>query len=98
VWTQRYAVATLCRMLHTLEAGKVASKPASLEWGARALDPGWHGLIRQALEDRVLAWHPDERPRRGSMKATMAFAEYAKERAGLAKRTEEGGFGTHARS
>jgi hypothetical protein len=31
----------------------------------------------------VLEWHPDERPRRGSMKATMAFAEYAKERAGM---------------
>jgi Domain of unknown function (DUF4111) len=97
-WTQRYAVATLCRALYTLETGKVASKPASLEWGAQALDPGWHGLIRQALEDRVLGWHPEERPRRGSMKATMAFAEYAKKQAGLAKRTESGGFGTHARS
>lgn len=29
-WTQRYAVATLCRMLYTL--GEAASKQASLEW------------------------------------------------------------------
>ena len=35
-WAQRYAVATLCRMLYTLETGEVASKPASLEWAKRA--------------------------------------------------------------
>jgi Aminoglycoside adenylyltransferase, C-terminal domain len=33
--TQRYAVATLCRMLYTLDTGEVTSKPASLEWEKR---------------------------------------------------------------
>ena len=80
-WSQRYAVATLCRMLHTLETGEVASKQASLEWAKHALSPAWHDLIQQALDDRALGWDPDDPPRTGSVEPTVAFAEYAKERA-----------------
>jgi predicted nucleotidyltransferase len=78
-WTQRYAVATLCRMLYTLDSGEVASKQASLEWAKNALDPAWSDLIQQVINDRTLTWH--DRPRPGSVPTTIAFAEYAKERA-----------------
>lgn len=80
-WAQRYAVTTLCRMLYTLEIGEVASKPAALEWAKEALAPVWHGLIQQALDDRPRGWDPDDPPRTGSVKATVSFAEWAKERA-----------------
>ncbi len=78
-WSQRYAVASLCRMLYTLDNGEVASKPASLEWAKYTLNPAWHGLIQQVLDDRALAW--DDPPRTGSVEATIAFAEYARQRA-----------------
>jgi Domain of unknown function (DUF4111) len=80
-WSQRYAVTTLCRMLFTLETGEVASKPASLDWAERVLPLAWHRLIQQVREDRTLGFDPGDRPRRGSVAATIAFAEYAKERA-----------------
>jgi hypothetical protein len=79
-WSQRYAVSTLCRMLYTLETGKVASKPASLEWAKHTLPPAWHDLIQQVLDDRALSWNDPPRP--GSVEATLAFAGFAKGRAG----------------
>ena len=78
-WAQRYAVTSLCRMLYTLERGEVPSKPASLEWAKSALPATWHALIQQAIEDRPLPWNDPPRP--GSVEATIAFSEYAKERA-----------------
>jgi predicted nucleotidyltransferase len=80
-WAQRYAIATLSRMLYTLETGEVSSKHASLEWARHALPSVWKGLIQQALDDRTLGWDPDDPPRTESVEATIAFAEYAKERA-----------------
>jgi hypothetical protein len=80
-WSQRYAVTTLCRILYTLDAGEVASKRKSLVWAKDHLDPAWHGLIQQALDDRALGWDPAEPPRPGSVEATTAFADYAKEHA-----------------
>jgi len=78
-WSQRYAVASLCRLLYTLDTGEVASKPAALEWAKHELGAGWHDLIQQVIDDRPLAW--DDPPRTGSVDATMKFADYAKERA-----------------
>jgi len=78
-WSQRYAVTTLCRMLYTLDTGEVASKQASLEWAKHALIPAWHELIQQVLDDRAIAW--DDPPRTGSVEATIAFAEYARQHA-----------------
>ena len=66
-------------MLYTLDTGEVTSKPASLEWAKQALKPAWYDLIQQVLDDREIAWN--DPPRTGSVEATMAFAEYAKERA-----------------
>lgn len=84
-WSQRYAVATLCRMLYTIETGEVASKPAALRWALTALDPRWEGLLRQVLADRVRGWDPEDAPPPGSAEATTAFAAYA---ADLAARYE----------
>jgi len=81
-WAQRYAVTTLCRILYTLDTGEVASKRASLEWAKAALDPEWHGLLQQAIDDRALGWDPSDPPRPGSVDATTALARYAKRRAG----------------
>lgn len=86
-WTQRYAVTSLCRMLYTLDTGKVASKQAALEWSKQALAPAWHDLIQQALDDRALGWDPHDPPRPGSVEATTAFAEYAKARAATPSRS-----------
>jgi hypothetical protein len=83
-WSQRYAVATLCRMLYTLETGEVASKKASLEWAKARLEPDWHDLIQQALADRPLPWNDPPRP--GSVEPTKAFAEYARKRAADSQR------------
>jgi hypothetical protein len=80
-WSQRYAVQTLCRMLFTLETGQVASKPAALEWAKRTLPANWGGLFQQVLDDRAIGWDPADRPRPGSVEATIEFAEYAKGRA-----------------
>jgi predicted nucleotidyltransferase len=85
-WAQRYAVATLCRMLYTVETGEVTSKPAALEWAKDALPPVWRDLIQQVLDDRDTDWDPAERPRAGSVAATTALAEYAKERAAAGAR------------
>jgi len=76
-WAQRYAVATLCRMLHTLDSGEVTSKKGALEWAKRSLDPKWVPLIQQVLDDRPLGWDPNDPPRAGSVDLTLAFAEYA---------------------
>ena len=78
-WTQRYAVATLCRMLYTLDTGEVASKRASLDWAKNALDSVWGDLIQQVIDDRSLT--STDPPRPASVEATIAFSEYAKQRA-----------------
>lgn len=75
-WTQRYIVATYCRMLYTIHTGEVESKRGALLWGLKMLDQRWHPLIEQVLEDRALGWDADTAPRPGSMEATRAFADY----------------------
>lgn len=82
-WAQRYAVTTLCRILHTYEEGRVTSKKAALHWAADHLDPPWSGLAGQALDDRQLGWDPDEPPRPGSVPQTLAFVEYTQRRTGV---------------
>jgi predicted nucleotidyltransferase len=77
-WAQPYVVATICRMLFTLDSGEVASKRVALEWAAGALDAEWAPLIHQALDDRPDPWlrvHRSARP--GSVERTRAFVDYA---------------------
>ena len=51
---QAFAILTMCRALHTLAEGTVASKPHAAAWAQRSLDPAWTPLI-----DRALAWRHD---------------------------------------
>lgn len=74
-WTQRYAVTTYCRMLHTLDTGEVTSKRAALRWAIVTLDERWRPLLTQVMQDRTHQW--DAPPRPHSVAATLEFARYA---------------------
>ena len=76
-WAQRYAVTTLCRMLCTLDRGRVVSKRAALQWAIQSLEPDWRPLFQQVLEDRSLGFDADAPPRPGSVRKALAFADYA---------------------
>jgi hypothetical protein len=52
---QAYAVLTMCRAFHTLETGRLASKPQAAAWARRRLPGHWHGLI-----DRAGAWKAND--------------------------------------
>jgi predicted nucleotidyltransferase len=77
-WQQPYVVLSFCRMLWTLQKGKVTTKRRAAEWAAQELDPEWTDLIEQALGDRPNPW---DRTRRRSepelVERTCAFVEYA---------------------
>jgi predicted nucleotidyltransferase len=51
-WYQPFAVLSYCRMLHTLQTGKVQSKPMGAQWAKIMLDSKWTGLIQRAWEER----------------------------------------------
>jgi hypothetical protein len=74
-WAQRYAVATFCRMLHTLESGRVSSKRSAMLWGRDHLDPQWSSLIQRAIDGRTLQWDAPADP--DDLAATYKFAAYA---------------------
>jgi Domain of unknown function (DUF4111) len=76
-WTQRYTVATYCRMLYTLDTGRVASKPRALRWAMSVLDPRWRPLLTQVLDDRSRGLDFTDPPRPGSIESTVDFAAYA---------------------
>ncbi|TCM49970.1 aminoglycoside adenylyltransferase domain-containing protein [Kribbella sp. VKM Ac-2568] len=76
-WGQRYAVTTLCRMLYTLDTGRVCSKKAALRWAADALDPRWSGLCLRTLEGRALGFDPEDAAEPAAVAETIALAEYA---------------------
>jgi hypothetical protein len=78
-WGQRYAVTTLCRMLQTLESGRVTSKRAALLWGRERLEARWRPLVDDALENRHEQW--DNPTRAGAVEETRAFAAWASDRA-----------------
>jgi hypothetical protein len=44
-----FAVITMCRALHALENGTIASKPRAVQWARASLDNHWQPLIDQAL-------------------------------------------------
>lgn len=52
---QAYAVLTMCRALHTLETGGVASKPDAARWARERLASKWHGVI-----DRAGVWREND--------------------------------------
>ena len=77
-WKQPYLVLTLCRALHTAEAGTIVSKREAGEWAKRNLAPEWRDLIQYALDDRPDPWlrtRQDSTPE--LVERTRAFAELA---------------------
>ena len=75
---QTFIVLSYCRMLQSLETGKILSKRAGAEWGKAHLDPSWGKLI-----DRTWAGRPDpaassRRPADpADFQATLDFVHYA---------------------
>ena len=65
---QAFAILTMCRALHLLATGAVASKPAAAAW-ARAEYPAWAALI-----GRALVWRHDRRP--DDMADVLAFVRW----------------------
>jgi Domain of unknown function (DUF4111)/Nucleotidyltransferase domain len=47
-----FVVATLCRLLYTLETGDVASKPTATRWAQQTLESQWADLIPRAWAAR----------------------------------------------
>lgn len=75
VWTQRYAMESMCRMLYTLVTGTITSKRAALEWAHQKLDPAWRELITRAVADRSLTWNDPSDP--ALVNPTLEFLNYA---------------------
>ena len=48
-----FAVITMCRAMHALEHGTVASKPAAVRWAKEELGPEWHALIERAVASQA---------------------------------------------
>ena len=79
---QPYLVVNSCRMLRTLETGRVTSKREAGEWAIRALDLEWASLIQQALDDRPDPWVRVYEPAEPeTVERTLAFVDYVVERA-----------------
>ena len=76
-WVQRILVATVCRMLYTLDTAEVTSKRLALEWAIGRFEPEWEPLLSQVIADRQLGLVLDEAPRPGSVDRSLAFVEHA---------------------
>lgn len=70
---QAFAVLSMCRALHTLATGELASKLAAARWALQTLDARWAALI-----GRALAW-PDG-PQPDSLPETLDFIRYTLEK------------------
>lgn len=77
-WKQTLLVLSFCRLLQTLDCGRVTSKLQAGLWALGALDPRWSSLIQQALDDRPNPWlrvHQPAAPE--AVERTLEFIEYA---------------------
>ena len=74
---QGLLVLSFCRILHTLDCGRVTSKPEAGEWALTALPAEWSPLIRRALEDRPGQWRQvHEQADREAVARALAFTDY----------------------
>jgi predicted nucleotidyltransferase len=70
---QSYTVLSMCRMLYTLQFGKVVSKPAAARWAQDTLPPRWAPLIERAWVGRE---HPSLEPLDEDVRETKEFIRY----------------------
>ncbi|XOV82321.1 MAG: aminoglycoside adenylyltransferase domain-containing protein [bacterium] len=79
---QAFWVGLFCRILHTIETGRITSKKEAMGWAQTHLDSKWQGLISRALSlrkgDREQAAMPVTRE---DKVATRSFAEYCRHKA-----------------
>lgn len=73
---QAFAVLTMCRALHALQFGTIASKPAAARWAQATFDPHWSPLIEWAVRWK----HGDTEDK---LAEVVAFMHYAHERVSL---------------
>jgi Domain of unknown function (DUF4111)/Nucleotidyltransferase domain len=71
-----FVVLTLCRMLYTLEAGSVASKPRAAQWMIQTSGNLWAGLIRSALLGQHTSGSASDR----EVRKTIALLNFIVER------------------
>ena len=79
-WKQTLLVLSCCRMLQTLESGRVTSKREGGEWALDALGEEWGSLVQGALDDRADPWQRVHQPANPQVtERTLAFVDYALE-------------------
>jgi hypothetical protein len=74
-----YAFLTMCRMLYTLEQGRIASKPAAVAWAATHVGAEWGAIGARAFSVRATGVTPDVEPvtleeARAAIRAVVARA------------------------
>ena len=72
---QSFAVLTCCRIMHTLETGRVESKKKAVAWALATVDPRWTGLIERAWESRCGDFDSPADP--AEYTSTLEFYEWA---------------------
>jgi hypothetical protein len=79
-WAQPFAVLMYCRMLHSLNTGRVASKLSGAQWAKNTLGNRWAGLIQRAWDERP---NPSLKVRQSvepsEVKDTIEFIRFALE-------------------
>jgi hypothetical protein len=77
-WAQPFVVLSYCRMLQTLQTGRVESKLAGVRWATGAMDHRWAGLIQRAWQERP---NPSLKVRQAAdpddVNSTIEFIHYA---------------------
>ena len=67
-----------CRMLHSLNTGRIASKLSGAQWAKNTLDSRWTGLIQRAWDERpnpsLKVRHPADTI---EVKDTIEFVRFA---------------------
>jgi len=77
-WYQPYVVLSYCRMLHTLQTGRIWSKIAGANWAKETLDHNWEGLIQRAWDERPNpSLKSQQKGDPADVKSTFDFVKYA---------------------
>lgn len=79
-WAQPFVVLMYCRMLHSFNTGRIASKLSGAQWAKNTLDNRWTGLIQRAWDERP---NPSLKVRQfveaSEVKNTIEFVRFALE-------------------
>jgi predicted nucleotidyltransferase len=76
---QPFAVLTFCRMLQTLQTGKVESKKSAAKWAKGMVDAKWHKVVDDALIEREGVRHMvkiKQRAEQSMLEETLGFMKY----------------------